>query len=128
MSNDTASAQTGEAVNGDRPPPADSRKPDAIAREIELTRAELADTIDAIADRISPRRAATRGAQAVKAQVSSVVGRAGGEPAKAIDLDAPAPVAPAAETASGIDPRLLIAGGVVGAVIAFLAVRRMKRS
>jgi hypothetical protein len=50
-----------------------ARDPDAIQREIEATRAELADTIDAIADRLSPKRAASRGAKAVKAQVSSVL-------------------------------------------------------
>jgi hypothetical protein len=50
-----------------------ARDPDAIQREIEQTRAELADTIDAIADRLSPKRAASRGAKAVKAQVSSVL-------------------------------------------------------
>lgn len=43
-----------------------ARDPDAIAQEIEQTRAELADTIDAIADRISPKKAAARGVQAVK--------------------------------------------------------------
>jgi MYXO-CTERM domain-containing protein len=56
-----------------------SRNPDAIAREIEQTRAELADTIDAIADRISPKRAASRGAQALKAQVSSARDRVSGD-------------------------------------------------
>jgi Protein of unknown function (DUF3618) len=50
-----------------------ARDPDAIQREIEQTRAELADTSDAIADRLSPKRAAARGSQAVKAQVSSVL-------------------------------------------------------
>jgi hypothetical protein len=50
-----------------------ARDPDVIQREIEQTRAELADTIDAIADRLSPKRAASRGAKAVKAQVSSVL-------------------------------------------------------
>jgi hypothetical protein len=50
-----------------------ARDPDVIQREIERTRAELADTIDAIADRLSPKRAASRGAKAVKAQVSSVL-------------------------------------------------------
>jgi hypothetical protein len=53
-----------------------ARDPDVIQREIEQTRAELADTIDAIADRLSPKRAAARGAKAVKAQVSSVLDRA----------------------------------------------------
>jgi hypothetical protein len=131
MANDTASAQPEEAAP-DKAPPAASRKPDAIAREIELTRAELADTIDAIADRISPKRAASRGAQAVKAQVSHVVGRANGEAPHTIDLAAattagtPATGA-VAESDGGLDPRLLIAGGVVGAVIAF-AIWRIKRS
>jgi hypothetical protein len=49
-----------------------ARDPDAIQREIEQTRAELADTIDAIADRVSPKRAAARGGRAVKTQVASV--------------------------------------------------------
>ena len=40
--------------------------PGSIQREIEHTRAELAETIDAIADRVSPRRMATRGAARVK--------------------------------------------------------------
>jgi hypothetical protein len=55
---------------------ADSRSPDAIQREIEATRAELADTIDAIADRVSPKKAASRGAHAVKAKASAALGAA----------------------------------------------------
>ena len=55
------------------------RDPDAIQKEIEQTRAELAETIDAIADRISPKRAAARSAQAVKSQVSAVFGGANGD-------------------------------------------------
>jgi len=39
---------------------AETRSPDAIAKEIEQTRAELAETIDAIADRVSPKRVAQR--------------------------------------------------------------------
>lgn len=64
---------------------ATTRDPDAIQKEIEQTRAELAETIDAIADRISPKRAASRGAQAVKAQVSSVFGSEGKAPASVLD-------------------------------------------
>lgn len=56
---------------------AETRSPDAIQKEIEQTRAELAETIDAIADRISPKRAASRGAAAVKAGVSGVFGSNG---------------------------------------------------
>jgi hypothetical protein len=75
---------------------AETRSPDAIQKEIEQTRAELAETIDAIADRISPKRAASRGAAAVKAGVSGVFsGGPGGGPsgngrAPASVLDAPA--------------------------------------
>ena len=65
------SADPAEEPTDDGGDVAASRDPDAIAHEIEQTRAELADTIDAIADRISPKRAAARSAQAVKAQVSS---------------------------------------------------------
>src|SRR4051812_4132455 len=54
------------------------RDPDTIQREIEQTRAGLADTIDAIADRISPRRAASRGATAVKSSVSGLFGNGNG--------------------------------------------------
>ena len=53
------------------------RDPDAIQKEIEQTRAELADTIDAIAERISPKRAASRGANAVKSSVSGLFGSNG---------------------------------------------------
>lgn len=71
---------------------AETRSPDAIAKEIEQTRAELAETIDAIADRISPKKAASRGAAAVKAGVSGVFGGSNGSNghAPASVLDAPA--------------------------------------
>lgn len=55
---------------------AESRSPDAIQREIEATRAELADTIDAIADRVSPKKAASRSAHAVRAKASAALGQA----------------------------------------------------
>ena len=77
----------------------ETRSPDAIQKEIEQTRAELAETIDAIADRISPKRAASRGAAAVKAQVSGVFahnGHGNGSTPAAV-LDAP----PAAAAHSG---------------------------
>jgi len=67
-----------------------TRDPDTIQREIEQTRAELADTIDAIADRISPKRVASRSAHAVKSQVSSVFGGSNGSSAApSAVLDAP---------------------------------------
>src|SRR5206468_10694341 len=77
---------------------ATTRDADAIQREIEQTRAELADTIDAIADRISPKRAASRGAQAVRAQVSSVLSGGGNGQAPAAVIDA------SPEAAGSADP------------------------
>lgn len=55
---------------------AESRSPDAIQREIESTRAELADTIDAIAERVSPKKAASRSAHAIRAKASAALGQA----------------------------------------------------
>jgi hypothetical protein len=52
-----------------------SRDPDAIQREIEETRAELARTVDLIAERLSPKRAAGRGASKVKSSIDGVFHR-----------------------------------------------------
>jgi hypothetical protein len=41
---------------------AGSRDPDAMAQEIEQTRAELAAAVDAIAQRVNPKRLAARAA------------------------------------------------------------------
>jgi hypothetical protein len=62
-----------------------TRNPDSIQREIEATRAELAETIDAIADRISPKRAASRGAAAVKGVFGGSGGGEGRAPAAVLD-------------------------------------------
>jgi len=135
---------------------ATTRDPDAIQKEIEQTRAELAETIDAIADRISPKRAASRGAQAVKAQVSSVLGGGGGDgKAPAAVIDAPPRAAsspdPAARTAAVREiahtgggaahtgtreftisrrlrtDRVLLAVGAAAAVVGLVVLRRSKR-
>jgi LPXTG-motif cell wall-anchored protein len=47
--------------------------PDALERKIERTRAELARTVDAIADRVSPKRIAQRGVAKVKADAEHLV-------------------------------------------------------
>ncbi|GAA1305932.1 hypothetical protein Psi02_22950 [Planotetraspora silvatica] len=47
--------------------------PDALEREIERTRAELARTVDAIADRVSPKRVAERSVAKVKANAEHLV-------------------------------------------------------
>ena len=52
-----------------------AKDPDALAREIEATRAELAETIDAIADKVSPRRATDRTVARVKEKLSELRGQ-----------------------------------------------------
>ena len=110
------------------------RNPDAIQREIEQTRAELADTIDAIADRISPRRAASRSAQAVKHQVSSVLGGSNGHAPSSV-LDAPPHVARHAGTRAHEytvkrtlrSDRVLLAVGAAAAVAGALILWRGRK-
>jgi hypothetical protein len=46
--------------------------PAQIQRQIEDTRAELAQTIDAIADIVSPRRAARRGVEQLRGKVEDL--------------------------------------------------------
>lgn len=53
-------------------PPA--RTPAEIEAEIEATRARLAGTVDAIAERVKPANVARRGAESAKAQVVDASG------------------------------------------------------
>lgn len=54
------------------------RDADAVQAEIERTRAELARTVDSLADRLSPKRAARRGAQRVARGVGDLIDDVGG--------------------------------------------------
>ncbi len=63
--------------------------PAELERQIERTRAELAQTVDAIADRVSPKRVAARGVAKVRAnaehlvtQVGDMVGVSGPKPVR----------------------------------------------
>ena len=109
-----------------------TRNPDAIQREIEQTRAELADTIDAIADRISPKRAASRSAQAVKSAFSSnghANGQANGQSTVSL---APRPAAHAGTTSYRVDrklrsDRVFLAVGAVAALAGVAVLWRTRR-
>jgi Protein of unknown function (DUF3618) len=54
-----------------------ARDPEALEREIERTRDELARTIDALADRMSPRNMASRGAARAKEEAEHVAAAVG---------------------------------------------------
>jgi len=83
--------------------PADTRQPDTIENEIEATRARLADTIDQLAVRANPKNIIAR-------EIDNV---------RAFFLDAQG------------DPRsdniAKVAGGVVGAVVLIVVIRRLSR-
>lgn len=49
-----------------------ARNPDALQEEIERTRDELTRTIDSIADRVSPKNAARRGAEQMRGTTATV--------------------------------------------------------
>ncbi|MFD0688360.1 DUF3618 domain-containing protein [Actinomadura fibrosa] len=49
-----------------------ARDPEALEREIERTRLELARTIDELADRVNPRNVAHRGADRLKEEAEQV--------------------------------------------------------
>jgi len=63
------------------------RSPDALVKEIERTRENLAQTIDALTDRVSPGNVARRGLDRVREQLTSPEGRLiGGAAAAAVAL------------------------------------------
>jgi hypothetical protein len=49
--------------------------PAEIQQQIEVTRAELASTIDAIAERVNPKKVAARGVETVKGKVDDLRSR-----------------------------------------------------
>jgi Protein of unknown function (DUF3618) len=129
---------------------AERTDPDEIQREIERTRAELAETIDAIADRVSPKRVAARTADRVRAAVKGdgarpqvVVGSAdGASPAAAPTGATAADRHEANARATGLPgavggarytiqrrlrtDRVLIVAGAVAAVIALVVIARRR--
>lgn len=75
--------------------------PDALAREIEQTRVELAETIDLIADRVSPRRAAGRGVAKLRSAVGALGGGGGGRAGSAPPPASPAQIREIASSGHG---------------------------
>ena len=123
-----------------------AQDPDAIQAEIERTREELARTLDAIADRVSPRRAATRGAQKVKTTVENVFrGGGNGFDGQAMREAPPAEYQGYSGTAAGYSEqpftgestyetqvrvrmdRVLIAAGAAAAVVTAIVLIRRRR-
>ncbi|MFG1702972.1 DUF3618 domain-containing protein [Nonomuraea sp. M3C6] len=102
--------------------------PDELERRIARTRAELAQTVDAIADRVSPKRVAERTVADVKSRAGHLVASVG---------DALGVTAPRESTEYGEDsweerpnlaPVLIGIGAVVVVGAAIVLWRRRKKS
>ncbi|MGI5491945.1 DUF3618 domain-containing protein [Microtetraspora malaysiensis] len=99
--------------------------PDALEREIERTRVELARTVDAIADRVSPKRVAERSVAKVKANAERLVGgqhrqaRPGEEGQAGVWEEYPP---------RDISPVLMVVGAALVVGAAVLLFRRRRRS
>ncbi|GLX01292.1 DUF3618 domain-containing protein [Microtetraspora sp. NBRC 16547] len=100
--------------------------PDALEREIERTRVELARTVDAIADRVSPKRVAERSMAKVKANAERLVG--GGLPRREAEYGPEAKTWEEGFPPRDISPVLMIVGAalVVGAAVLLLRRRKQK--
>ncbi|GAA0368139.1 hypothetical protein GCM10009530_17630 [Microbispora corallina] len=106
--------------------------PEALEREIERTRAELARTVDAIADRVSPKRVAERGVARLKANAEEFVSSIG----DFVGVGRPAPYAEDAEEDGeardeypppNLAPLLIGVGAVVVIGAAIVLLRRRGR-
>ncbi|WP_033424416.1 DUF3618 domain-containing protein [Actinomadura flavalba] len=94
-----------------------SRDPEALEREIERTRQELARTIDALADRVNPRNVAHRGAERVRAEAGQVARTVQSLVAPPGDDGEPGPV----------DRRVIYAAAGVAVAVTVLVVWRKRR-
>jgi hypothetical protein len=117
-----------------------SRDPGAIEREIEETRAELARTVDLIAERLSPKRAASRGVTTVREGIEDANGNgsADGHGSTSDDTATFEPREPreihAVPVSSGLTlqrtlrkDRVAMAAGAVAAVVALIVVLKRRR-
>lgn len=93
-----------------------TRDPAAIEREIERTREELARSIDLLAERMSPKRAARRGAAKAKEEAGHV----------ASDISAMVRREPAERMSPLTGPVLIGAGLLVTGVAVRLLLRRRR--
>jgi hypothetical protein len=100
-----------------------SRDPEALEREIERTRQDLARTIDELADRVNPKHVAQRGAERLKEEADNVARALGSlvrpsEDGKADEDD---------REGGHLDKRLLLAGVGAAVTVTALVLWRRKR-
>ena len=99
--------------------------PQEIQREIEATRAELAATVEQIADKVSPKKVAARGAAAAKESVKETANKAKDTAENVFaPVTEPAPAVPAPLTERMKWERVAAAGVAVGLLV--LAIVKVK--
>jgi hypothetical protein len=96
-----------------------ARDPEALEREIERTRDELARTIDALAERVSPKNMASRSIARVKEEAEHVAAAVG------TIIAAPDPEDHAAIARR--NTAILVGAGVALTVTALVLWRRVRR-
>jgi hypothetical protein len=104
--------------------------PAQIQQQIEETRAELASTIDAIADRVNPKRFAARSIESVKDKVEDL--RQRGTAAPGVDGQQPLPARVAGQLREAKETRgrsvrwdrVALVAASIGVVVLFLRHRR----
>jgi LPXTG-motif cell wall-anchored protein len=106
--------------------------PEELERQIQRTRAELARTVDAIADRVSPKRVVQRNVAKAKANAEHFVVAVG----DMVGIGSPPPGGPAYEDSAdlweyhddrNIAPVLIGVGAVLVVGAAFMLWRRRRR-
>lgn len=102
------------------------RTPAEIERDIELTRVYLADTVDAIAHKVSPKAVAERTATKVKERVSALTS-GGVETFSARTTSASGGTTYEVRRKLRLDRVGMAAGGVAGLVGLVVAVKRLRR-
>ena len=106
--------------------------PDELERRIARTRAELADTVDAIADRVSPKRVAERTVADVKIRAGNFVASVGdalGVTPRPVPYDGEEPDRVWEDERPDMGPVLIAVGAVlvVGAAVVLWRRRRNRR-
>ena len=132
MSQDAASGSADEQPADESVDAPQSNDPDAIRADIERTRAELAETVDALSAKLDVRAQASDKADAAKAKAGELAGQAKAAAPEPVQHAMDAVGAKAAPLAHQVNVstephRGKIIAGVGAAFVVFVVLRRRRR-